>query len=47
MEQKWSRTRRVLDFIDADGVDLAQRAVLQTPGDHVQGDLPRDFSCDA
>jgi hypothetical protein len=23
----------VLDFIDADGVDLAERPVLQTPGD--------------
>ena len=25
----------VLDFIDADGFDLAQRPVLQTPGDHM------------
>jgi hypothetical protein len=23
----------VLDFIDADGVDLAERSVLETPGD--------------
>jgi hypothetical protein len=25
----------VLDFIDADGVDFARRAVLKTPGDKV------------
>jgi hypothetical protein len=25
----------VLDFIDADGVDLAERPVLETPGDNM------------
>jgi hypothetical protein len=32
----------VLDFVDSDGVTLAEHAVLQAPGDHV---LPRQRSC--